>query len=1313
MSFYERSDLNISDLMLQVEQILRVDMTVRQKKVYKLVLTRNYEALAKGKNQVSLINIMMQLRKTCNHVELLQEQDDNYVRTEDRLKQLVYGSGKLLLLDKLLLRFREKGDRVLIFSQMVSMLNILEDYMQLKRFPYQRLDGGVSADRRKQSIAQFNDPNSNDFCFLLSTKAGGLGINLQTANRVIIFDSDWNPQNDLQAIARAHRIGQKEEVKIFRFVASSSVDEDIIQRAKKKMVLDHLVIQTMDTTGQTIIHGKGDEKKGSVPFDKTELNMILKFGAADLFKTDEAEEQDKEVDLDAILESAELREDEEAPQSEANKELLSAFKCTNIAFDEMEEELDQEQAETEPAFKDWSEIIPSAMVEQHKPKTGLELYSDPEELFNPIAMRKKRRRIKKRPADEESAPNSASVSREASEDEAEAGREESVDSDMTDGEREILNTLKKKGYKSDRSERKYSKKSVQCLECNKQFVERKALKQHMVKVHKRTDFKFSDENKLPTSDPTEKVDPELLRDLVADSTVKKKRGPPAGNTRCFPCNKSFQHRLGYKNHIKNKHGAVEPPENRDPANLALPDDRISCLICNKKFNSVPGLKGHIQNFHLGLNQQAKAKNETEDEENEEAGGAQQTGKTVTEVEAKQIERMYYMMRKYGCVFCPVRFNNKAKLQMHEKIHQKAKKPVICPYCEKSYSKRDKLKKHIERVHPGKEMPAPTSPHKKTGTSPSPVKSKSPAKVDKSSVVKSSPTGRVDIPSITLNGHTKWKCPECGSLFSYQKGAMRHYKDFHLGEKKKRQEKKNSKAQAKPEPIEDVNEDVSEGDVNAEEGEGGEAEEVEDENEDEDEEEEKEEIKEIVEKPKTKSYNCPACDKVYTNANSLWAHKKAKHPNFGKIPSSTKAKKETSTPPTSKQSAASGSKGGKEYVCPICEKNYASYMSLYMHKKTKHPGIQPSGGSNPPTPSEVQVLRLGVGGLTPNGRREKVHQCAKCQKKYADLKGLANHIERMHSNVEETTTPTKDTSAVCPYCENVYSRRDKLYEHIRRIHPGEEVPIIIRSPKMKAIMADPTPPLEKEEEEEEEEGNDDEDSNTDSNSGSGFGAGKIFVTAVKARAVAGLANNRGKYKQKEFACPHCHKGYSDAARLNDHVESKHEQRNDPWRNVGPNTDIAVRNRMVVAGFEVYKVLGVYSTGLRMKAARFAPVGGDKWRLTEEISKSVMKHDILAILHTLKKENGVFQLDRSELESLQALISNTKLRTTTVAVGGSGRETNVEKYDMEEEQEFLKQNGFDHENKNFASEYDEVMVEPVFEEEDKEGLPETTPDIQSAF
>ena len=128
---------------------------------------------------MSLANIFMQLRKTTNHTELIHEDDSEEKKTSvERLKDLKNGSGKMLLLDKLLTRFRETGDRVLIFSQMVIMLNLIEEYLRLRRLPYQRLDGSVNSEKRKQAIASFNAPDSGDFCFLLSTKAGGLGINL-------------------------------------------------------------------------------------------------------------------------------------------------------------------------------------------------------------------------------------------------------------------------------------------------------------------------------------------------------------------------------------------------------------------------------------------------------------------------------------------------------------------------------------------------------------------------------------------------------------------------------------------------------------------------------------------------------------------------------------------------------------------------------------------------------------------------------------------------------------------------------------------------------------------------------------------------------------------------------------------------------------------------------------------------------------------------------------------------------------------------------------------------------------------------------
>jgi len=132
--------------------------------------------------------VAMELKKAANHPYLF---DGAEVRTdakEETLKGLVMNSGKLVLLDKLLARLKQDGHRVLIFSQMVRMLDIMSDYMHLRGYAHQRLDGMVSSEARKKSIAHFNAPGSPDFAFLLSTRAGGLGINLETADTVIIFD---------------------------------------------------------------------------------------------------------------------------------------------------------------------------------------------------------------------------------------------------------------------------------------------------------------------------------------------------------------------------------------------------------------------------------------------------------------------------------------------------------------------------------------------------------------------------------------------------------------------------------------------------------------------------------------------------------------------------------------------------------------------------------------------------------------------------------------------------------------------------------------------------------------------------------------------------------------------------------------------------------------------------------------------------------------------------------------------------------------------------------------------------------------------
>uniref|UniRef100_A0A7N1A9V4 Helicase C-terminal domain-containing protein n=1 Tax=Kalanchoe fedtschenkoi TaxID=63787 RepID=A0A7N1A9V4_KALFE len=190
--------------------------------------------------KVSLLNIVVELKKCCNHPFLFESADYGYggdraFIDSSKLERMILSSGKLVILDKLLVRLQETNHQVLIFSQMVRMLDILAEYMSLRGFQFQRLDGSTKAELRHQAMEHFNAPGSDDFCFLLSTRAGGLGINLATADTVIIFDSDWNPLNDLQAMSRAHRIGQQDVVNICRFVTSKSVEEDFLERAKKKM----------------------------------------------------------------------------------------------------------------------------------------------------------------------------------------------------------------------------------------------------------------------------------------------------------------------------------------------------------------------------------------------------------------------------------------------------------------------------------------------------------------------------------------------------------------------------------------------------------------------------------------------------------------------------------------------------------------------------------------------------------------------------------------------------------------------------------------------------------------------------------------------------------------------------------------------------------------------------------------------------------------------------------------------------------------------------------------------------------------------
>ncbi|KAI0318392.1 SNF2 family N-terminal domain-containing protein [Amylostereum chailletii] len=304
----------LTSLPTKSERILRVEMSALQTHFYKNILTKNFQGLirsANGNNNISLLNIAMELKKAANHPYLFDGAEDRTASVEEQLKGMVMNSGKMVLLDKLLARLRSDGHRVLIFSQMVRMLDILSDYLTLRNYVHQRLDGMVPSEVRKKSIAHFNMPGSPDFVFLLSTRAGGLGINLETADTVIIFDSDWNPQNDLQAMARAHRIGQKSHVSVYRFVSKDTMEEDVLERAKKKMVLEYAIINQMDTS-QAHLSGKNLTK--DLPkadnLSKDELTAVLKYGAQKMFDKDDSQQNKKldEMDLDDILNRAEDHE---------------------------------------------------------------------------------------------------------------------------------------------------------------------------------------------------------------------------------------------------------------------------------------------------------------------------------------------------------------------------------------------------------------------------------------------------------------------------------------------------------------------------------------------------------------------------------------------------------------------------------------------------------------------------------------------------------------------------------------------------------------------------------------------------------------------------------------------------------------------------------------------------------------------------------------------------------------------------------------------------------------------------------------------
>ncbi|GLB43776.1 putative HAND [Lyophyllum shimeji] len=304
------------NLLPKKEINIYVGLTEMQRKWYRSVLEKDIDAVngltGKKEGKTRLMNMVMQLRKVTCHPYLFDGAEPGPPYTTD--EHLIENSGKMLILDKLLKAMKAKGSRVLIFSQMSRVLDILEDYCLFRQYKYCRIDGGTAHEDRIVAIDEYNKPGSEKFIFLLTTRAGGLGINLTTADIVVLYDSDWNPQADLQAMDRAHRIGQTKQVYVFRFVTEGSVEERMLERAAQKLRLDQLVIQ----------QGRTQQAKTAAA-NKEELLEMITHGADKIINS--SDELLVNDDIEAIIQRGEERTAELNTKYEGlNLEDLSNFK---------------------------------------------------------------------------------------------------------------------------------------------------------------------------------------------------------------------------------------------------------------------------------------------------------------------------------------------------------------------------------------------------------------------------------------------------------------------------------------------------------------------------------------------------------------------------------------------------------------------------------------------------------------------------------------------------------------------------------------------------------------------------------------------------------------------------------------------------------------------------------------------------------------------------------------------------------------------------------------------------------------------------
>eukprot|EP00794_Sanderia_malayensis_P007792 gene7792-8638_t len=243
-------------LPIKVEQVVCCKLTPFQSQLYKMFLNSKAAKLqissSSSKVSVSSLAFITQIKKLCNHPELIY---DELKLREDGMHDVIQAfpktmknfqpemSGKMQVLDYILAMTKAtSNDKVVLVSNYTQTLDLFEKLCRQRRYMFVRLDGSMSIRKRMKIVDRFNHPESSDFIFMLSSKAGGCGLNLIGANRLVMFDPDWNPASDDQAMARVWRDGQKKQVFIYRLISTGTIEEKILQRQAHKKALSSCVV---------------------------------------------------------------------------------------------------------------------------------------------------------------------------------------------------------------------------------------------------------------------------------------------------------------------------------------------------------------------------------------------------------------------------------------------------------------------------------------------------------------------------------------------------------------------------------------------------------------------------------------------------------------------------------------------------------------------------------------------------------------------------------------------------------------------------------------------------------------------------------------------------------------------------------------------------------------------------------------------------------------------------------------------------------------------------------------------------------------